>query len=216
MSETPPPYTGKPAPAAEAAPAPMPAMPVPFVPTLAIWHSRALLIGVGVLAALVGIATAVGGVNFPSAAPVESAFAFGILVDMIAVVVTIAIMTVVEYRRRADPVRQGLPVDTRRSVFAIVAVGLAVLTLVVWIVGDGPRQVIDLAQGLRARYMYHTAGLFFAGIPWVLSLVFGAWGFRPKANAMTNGLAIAAVAVSGLLAVVAAVAALVYGAGLSD
>ena len=194
----------------------MPAMPVPFVPTATTWHNRGLLIGVGVLAALTGIATAIGGVNFPVNAPVESAVAFGIVVDMIAVVVTIVIMTVVESRRRADPVRQALPVYTQRSVFAIFAIGLAALTLLAWILGGGPTQLIDLAQGLRARYQFHTAALFFAGIPWVLSLVFGAWGFRPKANAVTNALAIAAIVISGLLAVVAAVAALVYGADLSD
>jgi hypothetical protein len=201
MSETPPPYT---------------AAPTRVVPTVAIWHSRAFLIGVGALAVLAGVATAIGGVNFPNNAPVESLYAFGVVVDMIAVVVTIVILTIVEFRRRADPVRQALPVNTRPSVFAIVAIGMAVLTLLAWVVGDGPAQVIDLAQGLRARYMYHTGGLFVAGIPWVLSLVFGAWGFRPKANAVTNGLAIAAVAIGGLLAVVAAVAALVYGTGLSD
>ena len=64
--------------------------------------------------------------------------------------------------------------------------------------------------------MYHTGGLFAAGIPWALSLIFGAWGFRPKGNPVTNALAIAAIAIGGLLAVVATVAALVYGAGLSD
>jgi hypothetical protein len=64
--------------------------------------------------------------------------------------------------------------------------------------------------------MYHTGGLFIAGIPWVLSLVFGALGFRPGGHRASNALALAAIAISGLLAVVALVAALVYGAGLSD
>src|SRR4026209_1306468 len=142
MSETPPPYTGKSAPAAQATPAQLPAAPAPSVPPATTWHSRALLIGVGVLAALVGIATAIGGVNFPINAPVESAIAFGIVVDMIAVVVTVAIMTVVASRGRAAPVRQALPVHTQRSVFAIFAIGLAALTLVAWILGGGPTQLI--------------------------------------------------------------------------
>jgi hypothetical protein len=192
------------------------ATPAPVVQNVAVWHNRGLLVGVGAFAALVGIATAIGGVNFPNNAPVESAFAFGIVVDMIAVVVTIVIMIVVETRRRADPVIRALPLYTRASRFAVVALGLAVLTVVAWILGDGPRQLIDLAQGLRARYQFHTAGLFLAGIPWVLSFVFGAWGYRPKANAMTNALGIVAVVISGLLGVVAAIAALVYGADLSD
>ena len=200
MTETPPPYTAQPKP----------------VPQVAIWHSRALLIGVGAFAALAGIGTAIGAVSFPNNAPVESVYAFGIVVDMIAVVVTLVILTIVEFRRRADPARQGVPINKRPSVFAIIAVGMAAVTVIAWVVGDGPAQVIDLAQGLRARFMYHTGGLFAAGIPWVLSLVFGAWGFRPKGHAVTNVLAIVAVVIGALLAVVAVVAALVYGAGLSD
>ncbi len=183
---------------------------------MTIWHSRALLIGVAALAALAGVGTAIGAAGFPGNAPVESIYAFGIVVDMIAVVVVLVILTIVEFRRRADPVRLGLPVNPRPSVFAIIAIALAALTLLSWVVGGGPTQLIDLAQGLRTRYMYHTGGLFAAGVPWSLSLIFGAWGFRPKAHRVTNALAIAAVSITGLLAVVAVIAALVYGAGLSD
>jgi hypothetical protein len=183
---------------------------------VAIWHSRALLIGVGALAVLTVILTAVGASGFPGAAPVEQLYAFGVIVDMVAVAIALGVMTFVEYRRRADPNRLGLPVNTRPSVFAIIALVMAVLTVLAWIVGTGPQQVIDLLQGLRARYMYHTGGLFVAGIPWALSLIFGAWGYRPRANVLTNVLAIVAVSIGGLLAVEAIVASLVYGAGLSD
>jgi hypothetical protein len=181
-----------------------------------IWHSYAVLIGVGALALLTVIGTAVGASGFPGAAPIEQLYAFGVIVDMVAVVIAIAILIVVEYRRHADPNRLGLPVNQRPSVFAIIALVMAVLTVLAWVVGAGPAQVIDLLQGLRARYMYHTGGLFVAGIPWALSLIFGAWGFRPRANPLTNALAITAVAIGGLLAVEAVVASLVYGAGLSD
>ncbi len=216
MSETPPPYTGKSkaAPKSEAAPV-LPAT-APVVGYVTIWHSRALLIGVAALAALTAIGTAVGAAGFPSNAPVESIYAFGVIVDMLAVVVALTILTVVEFRRRADPIRLGLPVNPRPSVFAIIAIAMAGLTLFAWVVGDGPNQVIDLVQGLRARYMYHTGGLVAAGIPWALSLIFGAWGFRPRAHVVTNVLAVVAIVISGLLAVAAVVAALVYGAGLSD
>lgn len=237
MSATPPPYTGKSkpaakapaakapaakAPAAKAPPAPVaaPAMtpPGPQAPVyyVTIWHSRALLFGVAGLAALTVLATVVGASGFPGAAPVEQAYAIGVVVDMAAVVIALAIMIVVEYRRRADPNRLGLPVNPNPSVFAIIALVMAALTLLAWIGLGGPTQVIDLLQGLRARYMYHTGGLFFAGIPWALSLIFGAWGFRPGANRLTNIFAIVALVVGGLLAVEAGVAALVYGAGLSD
>jgi hypothetical protein len=202
-----------PTPAATPAPAPQLA---PAVYYVTIWHSRAVLVGVAALAALSAIGTVIGASGFPGAAPVEQIYAFGVIVDMVAVAIATSVLIVVEVRRRADPNRLGLPVNPRPSVFAIIAVGMAVLTLMFWIGGGGPTQLIDLAQGLRARYMYHTGGLFAAGIPWALSLIFGAWGFRPKGNRVTNALAIAAIAIGGLLAVVATVAALVYGAGLSD
>ncbi len=197
---------------------PAPPMPVtaPVASYVTIWHSRAVLIGVGAFAALAGIGTAIGAFGFPNNAPVESIYAFGVVVDMIAVVIALIILTITEYRRRADPVRLGLPVNPRPSVFAIIAIAMAALTLLAWVVGDGPTQLIDLAQGRRARFMYHTGGLFAAGIPWALSLIFGAWGFRPKGHTVTNVLAIVAIAIGGVLAVVAVVAALVYGAGLSD
>jgi hypothetical protein len=209
--------------ASAAAPAPAPVSapyapppPPPPVYYVTIWHSRALLIGVGALGLLTAILTAVGASGFPGAAPVEQIYAFGIIVDMIAVAIALTVMIVVELRRRADPNRLGLPVNPRPSVFAIIAVVLAFLTVLAWVVGGGPTQLIDLAQGLRARYMYHTGGLVAAGIPWALSLIFGAWGFRPRAHVVTNVLAVVAIVISGLLAVAAVVAALVYGAGLSD
>jgi hypothetical protein len=184
--------------------------------TPVIWHNRAVLIAVGALGLLTAILTWVGLSGFPVNAPVEQLYAYGVIIDMVAVAITLAVATVVEFRRRADPTRSQLPVNARLSVFAIIAIGMAVLTAVAWIVSGGPQQVADLAQGLRARYMYHTGGLFIAGIPWVLSLVFGALGFRPGGHRVSNALALAAIAISGLLAVVALVAALVYGAGLSD
>jgi hypothetical protein len=125
-------------------------------------------------------------------------------------------MLIVENRRRADPRLRDLPVNAAASVFAIIAILMAGLTLLAWVVGGGASQLVDLAQGFRGRYMYHTGGLVFAGIPWALSLIFGAWGFRPGSHKVTNGLAIASVAVGGVLAVIATAAALIYGAGLSD
>jgi hypothetical protein len=64
--------------------------------------------------------------------------------------------------------------------------------------------------------MNHTGGLFLAGIPWALGMVFGAWGFRPGGDRVTGILALVAVVVGVLLAVPTTAAALVYGAGLSD
>ena len=181
-----------------------------------IWHSRTLLIAVGALGAVAAILTFVGLAGFPVNAPVEQVYAIGVIIDMAAVAITLTIVSIVEYRRRADPARLALPVSAKLSVFAIIAAGFAVVTTVAWVVGGGPEQLLHLIQGLRARYMYHTGGLFVAGIPWVLSLVFGALGFRPGGHRVTNILALVAVGISGLLAVIATVAAIVYGLDLSD
>ena len=99
---------------------------------------------------------------------------------------------------------------------AIAAVILAGVTVVAWVSAGGVGQLIDLAQGVRGRYMFHAGGLFIAGAPWALSLVFGALGFRPRGNRITNILALIAIGVGVVLAVIAAAAALIYGAGLSD
>jgi preprotein translocase subunit SecG len=64
--------------------------------------------------------------------------------------------------------------------------------------------------------MYHTGGLFAAGIPWALGVIFGAWGFRPGANRVTNVLAIVALVLGLFLAVVTTIASVVYGLGYSD
>jgi hypothetical protein len=192
------------------------AAPVLSGPPVQAWHSIPVLIGVGAIALLTAIATGVGGANFPINAPVEQIYASGLIVDMVAVAIVMTIFTVVEFRRRADPLRQGLPPDTRRSVQAIVAVILAGVTVVAWVYDGGVGQLINLAQGVRGRYMFHAGGIFIAGIPWVLSLIFGAWGFHPRGNRTTNVLALIAVGVGVVLAVIAAAAALIYGAGLSD
>jgi hypothetical protein len=192
------------------------AAPVLDGPPVQVWHSIPILIGVGVVALLAAIATGIGGVGFPINAPVEQIYAFGLVVDLAAVAITMTIFTIVEFRRRADPRLRTLPPDTRRSTLAIVAVVLTGVTVLAWVIDGGAGQLIDLAQGLRGRYMFHTGGLFIAGIPWVLSLVFGALGFRPRGNRMTNILALIAVGVGVVFAVIAAAAALIYGAGLSD
>ena len=160
MSETPPPYTGKAGevdeagrqgpgvrhPGAAPAPALCAAAPAATVYYVTIWHSRALLIGVGALALLAVVGTVVGASGFPGAAPVEQLYAFGVIVDMVAVAIAISVMLVVEFRRRADPNRLGLPVNPRPSVFAIIALVMAVLTVLAWVVGGGPTQVIDLPR----------------------------------------------------------------------
>jgi hypothetical protein len=187
----------------------------PGAPPAEVWHSIPLLIGLGVFTLLAAIATGIGGAGFPINAPVEQIYVIGIIIDLGAVTVVMTILTIVEFRRRADPRLRALPPDTGRSALAITAVVMAGVTLLAWGFG-GIGQLIDLAQGVRVRYMFHTGGLFLAGAPWVLSMVFGAWGLRTPGHRITNILAAVAICVGVLLAVDTAAAALIYGAGRSD
>lgn len=180
------------------------------------WHSRVLLIGVAAAALLAGILTAVGAANFPGAAPVEQLYAFGLIVDLIAVTVVLGALLIVEFVRRGNPARATLPVNTRPSVFAIIAIVLSAIALLAFLTTGAGEQIGYLIQGIRGRYMYWTGGLFVAGIPWALGAIFGAWGFRPRANTATNVLAAIAIVSWVLLAALTTTAALIYGAGLSD
>lgn len=226
MTDTPPPYTGSaspestsaPAPAPAAAPAgpPQPAHPVQYAPPTATWHSRALLIGVGVAALAGAILTTIGGQGFPYNAPVEQLYAFGLTVDLVAVVITMVVFTIIEFRRRGDAARLALAVNANPSPLAIIAVVMGGIALLAWLIGGGLAELIGLLAGARGRYMTATGALFLAGIPWALAMIFGTWGFRPGGHRVSNILAIVAVAVGVVLIVPTTVAALVYGAGLSD
>lgn len=177
-------------------------------------HSRALLIGVAAVAAVCAILTFIGGVMF-AGGPAEEIYRLGMIVDLVVMFVVLAMFTIVETVQRQTSRRLDAPRNPSLSVFAIIAVVMSTLAVVAWSFG-GAEQFGFLLTGVRGRYMYHTGALFIAGIPWVLGVVFGAWGFRPKANTVTNVLAIVAVAAGLFLAVVTTIASVVYGLGYSD
>jgi hypothetical protein len=180
------------------------------------WHSRALLIGVAGAALLMLILTIVGSANFPSNAPVEQIQAFGMIVDLIAVIAVVGALLIVEFVRRGNAARATLPVNVRPSMFAIIALVLSAIALVAFLTTGAGEQIGYLIQGIRGRYMYWTGGLFVVGIPWALGGIFGAWGFRPRANTATNILAAIAIAIWLLLAALSTTAAIIYGLDLSD
>jgi hypothetical protein len=180
------------------------------------WHSRVLLIAVAALAVAAAVLTTVGGQGFPYNAPIEQLYCFGLTFDLVGTAIALGALTVVEFMRRANTARRDIAVNTRPSVFAIIALALSVFALVAWTIGGGLFELIDLIEGVRTRYMNHTFGLFIAGIPWGLGMVFGAWGFRPGGHRTTNVLALVAILLGLLLAAATTAAALVYGAGLSD
>ena len=204
--------------ATAAAPAPAVAPVVPGPPPVyaVAWHSRALLIGVAGAALVMLILTIVGSANFPSNAPVEQIQAFGMIVDLIAVVVVVGALLIVEFVRRGNAARATRPVNVRPSVFAIIALVLSAIALATFLTTGAGEQIGYLIQGIRGRYMYWTGGLFVVGIPWALGGIFGAWGFRPRANTATNILAAIAIGIWLLLAALSTTAAIIYGLDLSD
>ena len=181
----------------------------------AIRHHRGLLIGVAAFAVLSAILTVIGGVMF-AGGPIEEIYRFGLVVDLIAMALVIGIFILVETVQRQSTRRIDAPVNPRFSIFAIVAIMLSAVAVSTWATTGGPEQLGYLLTGIRGRYMYHTGGLFIAGIPWTLGVVFGAWGFRPGASLVTNVAAIVAIAGGLFLAVVTTVASVVYGLGYSD
>jgi hypothetical protein len=212
---TPSPYTGR-SDAVPAAPAPAAPPAAPATPRLAVRHSRILMLTVAIGAAVAAIVTYIGSTGFPSAAPVEGLYAFGLIVDLVSIAIIVGVLTLIDHVQRGTSRAPGLPLDTRLSVFAIVAVVLSAIAVACWAIGGGAEQLLNLLTGTRGRYMYHTGGLVLAGIPWVLGLVFGTLGFRPGGNRLTNILALVAVGLGGVLAIVTTIASVVYGLGLSD
>lgn len=203
----------------EPAPEPVamaPVVPGAISPPTVVWRSRAALIATGGLAIVAGILTIIGGLNFPSGAPVEQIYCFGLIVDLAAVAIAVGAISAVEFTRRGIPGRADVPVNTRLSVFAIVAVALSAVAAFAWAGGGGIEQLGYLVSGIRPRYMYATGALFIAGIPWALGAVFGALGFRPGGNRVTNVLALVALAIWAVLAIITTVHAVVYGLDLSD
>ncbi|HEV7741537.1 MAG TPA: hypothetical protein VGO65_03890 [Pseudolysinimonas sp.] len=186
----------------------------PTVPPLAVRHSRALLIAVAAIAVVCAILTVVGGIMF-AGGPAEEIYRFGLVADLIAMAVTLAILTIAETAQRQTTRRPDAPLNTRFSVFAIIAIVMSAIAVVLWWT-SGAEQFGYLLTGVRGRYMYHTGGLFLAGIPWTLGIVFGAWGYRPRAHRVTNVLALVAILAGLFLAVVTTIASVVYGLGYSD
>ena len=78
-----------------------------------------------------------------------------------------------------------------------------------------PQDIADIPPD-RGRYMYASGGLFIAGAPWVLAVIFGAHAYRRRGTTSNNVLALVGFAVPALLAVYAIVSSVIYGMGLTD
>jgi hypothetical protein len=165
-----------------------------------------LLVVVGALAMLALVVNTVGLVGFPANAPVEQIYALGINVDLLAIAVVSAIGAVLS--------RRGYPLKAATR-FATVALVLAAVAVVVWIVAGGIGAIVGLALG-SGRYMYAAGGLFYGGALWVLATIFGSHAVRRGGRRDNNVVAFVALAVAGCLVLFAVVSSVIYGLGLTD
>lgn len=164
--------------------------------------------GVVAVLALIGLVlNFIGLSGFPGAAPIEAIMAFGIGVDLFAVIVACVVGFGVTVRMR--PVRPS-------KVFPWVGLGMSALTLVIWAVNSGGLWE-TLTEVGRGRYMDDTVGAFAFGIPWALGAIFCAFGLRSRGSktsvtiASWAGIVMWAIVLFGVVA-----SSLLYGMDLTD
>ena len=167
----------------------------------------------GSLAAFLAVAAVVNqfwGFRFPSNAPVEQIFVFGITIDLIAATIVLGIFAVLASARRSVPVKPES--ISPQSVAAVILSGIAALA---WILFCLIPVLSSVASGERYQYMTAVGAIFFLGVPWVLGMVFGALSLR-SGGRLTPILGTIAIALGVVLAVAAVTFSVIYGLGLSN
>lgn len=169
----------------------------------------------GALAALM-LALAIGNLvaagYFPSNAPVEGIYAFGISVDFFIAFLLLGIRLLIIFRRpRALAAPRSSP-----GGFAITGLVISVLVVGGWLWFGGLDFLLKLFGGLNLRYYLDVNGMFFFGIPWALGLFFSASALRLGRGEANNGVAIAGIVVSLLLVLPTMYSGIAYAMGLTD
>lgn len=186
-------------------------------PPPVVWHSLPLLIGVAVLGFGSIVAAIVAMAGFPTGSATDGGvnivFTIVVLIDLLAIGITGIALVAVERGRARQPGRREAPLDTRKSILAIVGVALSVIAVGAWLTSGGVSEFARMSGGFSAQYINIVLPLILAGVPWVLGLVFGAWGFRPGAHRVTNVLALIAVALGTLLVAVLLIGVFAVTAG---
>lgn len=225
---TPSPYAPEPgAPVPAAVPAPSaaagqgvtaaPVTPVaPMVPAAPATTDTAAVALTGILAVVflvAGVTNQVALISFPSNAPVEQIYAFGITVDLIAGGIALIVRFLLIFRR---PRLAAVPHNTPGGL-AITAGILGLVTAVGWLLlGGAPflGKLVGVGDGLR--YYLDVSGAFFLGGPWIVGLVFGVVAFRRGRETLHLVLSLGAIAVAVLVLVASLYSSIAYGSGLTD
>jgi len=190
-----------------------PAITIPPLPAHRRPTEASLLLTAVVAAALLAaaIVNVVAATGFPGNAPVEQVYSFGLTVDLAFAGIFLLVRVI---RHRARPRAAVRP--EHAGVLSIVAVILAVVSLLGWSLLGGLSWLFGSIAGDRLRYMEGTGGLFFVGAAWCLAFIFGTIGYRKGGGRANVVLTVVSLGVAFLVLVPAVTAGVVYGLGLSD
>jgi len=178
------------------------APPVPATAQRVAWGHIVVL----VLSAIGLALNIVGGLGFPSAAPIEDAMNVGISIDLGALVVICGTGLIFSLQ---EP--QGRPA----RVLPWLGLGFSLVAFVAWAVNAGGLFETVFANG-RGRYMLDTVGPFYFGIPWVLGATFSAYGLRRGAPRARTAASIAGLVLWAVVLIGALASALLYAAHQTD
>lgn len=167
----------------------------------------------GGLAAVLVVAAVINqfwGTQFPSNAPVEIAFAFGITADLFGAAIVLGIFGILAAARRSVPVK-----PQSVSPMAIAAIIMSGAVTLIWLVSSLIPVLTSVGNDERYQYMTAVGAIFFLGIPWVLGIIFGALSLR-SGGRLTPILGTIAIVLGLVLAAAAVTFSVIYGLGLSD
>jgi hypothetical protein len=166
--------------------------------------------GLAVFLVIAAVVNQFWGTRFPSNAPVEMIYNFGITVDLFATAVVLGIFAILAAARRSVPVKpQSI------SPMAVAAIILSGAVTLIWLLFSLVPVLVSVANGDTYQYMSAIGAIFFLGVPWVLGMVFGTLSLR-SGGRLTPVLGTIAIALGVVLAVAAVAFAVIYGLGLSN
>jgi hypothetical protein len=188
------------------------AKPAPVTPTGTDQRSVVLTATLAAALLLAAVVNIVGGTGFPSNAPVEQIWNFGITVDLFAGAVALFVRFLAIRKRPQFDARAVAGV----SPLALTAVIISGAVLLGWLVLGGIGFIGSLVTGgADLRYYMDTNGAFFLGIPWMLGLFFGVSSLRQGKGTPTTASAWVAIGISLFIVAASLFSAVIYGLGLS-
>jgi len=193
----------------------LPAEPVEPLPAAApangvvAYRSPLLMGAVAVVLVISGIANIIL-YNMSPGGPVEAVLAYGSGASWALTGLAVGIVAIVLSRGNREPTVFSTGVDG----LSITSVSLGGVALIIWAVFGGGYFLVRVFSGLEYRFMEDVNGAFFAGIPWMLAIVFGVISFR-TARSASNILALIGIGIGILLLIPTLASGVIYGLHLS-